>query len=147
MTTYTRPPYEEDVRRRRYYPGGSERGLGDLFSELSANAARLARQEVQLAKVEMQQKARSATREIGMIVFGIFLANAALLALVATAVFALALVMDLWLAALVTALVVGVIAALLLWSGINNLKEMDPVPQQTLESMEENKEWLTRQMR
>lgn len=148
MTTYdTRPPYTDTDSAYRRYPGNGRRGLGDLFSDLSADAARLARQEVQLAKVEMEQKARAATGDIALVVAGIFLANAALLALVATAVFALALTMELWLAALIVGLVVALVAGLLVWRGIANLREIDPVPQQTINSLEEDKEWLTRQIR
>jgi hypothetical protein len=128
-------PVEEDPR-----------SLGDLFSDLTQNASLLARQEVQLAKVEMQEKAKEAGGEIAIIGAGAALGNAALLALTAAAVLGLSLYMSPWLAALVVALVLGVIAGLLIWQGISGLKEMNVVPEQTVATLKEDKEWLSRQM-
>lgn len=146
MATYTRP-------RERYtgtYDTGrvetDPRSLGDLISDLTQNASLLARQEVQLAKVEMQQKVNDAKGEVAAIAAGAVLAHAALLALVAAAVFGLGLFMDMWLAALIVGLVVGVIGGLLIWKGVSALKEMTPVPEQTLATLEEDKEWLSRQL-
>lgn len=146
MTTYTRPQQPiygaYDTRRVEADP----RSLGDLISDLTQNASVLARQEVQLAKVEMQQKVDEAKGNVAAIAAGAALANAALLALVAAAVFGLGLFMDMWLAALIVGAVVGIIAGLLIWRGIAALKEMTPVPEQTLATLEEDKEWLSRQL-
>jgi UDP-N-acetylmuramyl pentapeptide synthase len=106
----------------------------------------LARQEIQLAKVEMKQKASEASAEITTIAIGGFLANAALLALVAALILGLAEFMAAWLAALVVALVVAVVAGLLIWKGVAALKEMNPVPEQTMTTLKEDKEWLSRQL-
>lgn len=141
MTTYTRPQ-----ARYRETETTNPRSLGDLFGDLSQKASLLARQEIQLAKVEMKEKATQATGEIATIVVGIFLANAALLALVAALVAGLSLFMAVWLAALIVSVVVGIVAALLVWKGINALKEMNPVPEETVTSLKEDKEWLTRQL-
>jgi hypothetical protein len=122
------------------------RSLGDLFSDLTQNASLLARQEVQLAKVEMQEKAKEAGGEIASIGIGAALGNAALLALTAAAILGLSLYMSPWLAALVVALVLGVIAGLLIWRGVSALKEMTVVPEQTVATLKEDKEWLSRQI-
>lgn len=139
MTTYTQSQYERTST-------SDPRSLGDLFNDLSQKAGLLARQEVQLAKVEMKEKATRATADIATVVVGVFLANAALLALVAALIAGLALFMAVWLAALIVGAVMGGVAALLVWKGINALKEIDPVPEQTVTTLKEDKEWLTRQM-
>lgn len=146
MTTYTRPQDSYFRAADREPVSDNSRGLGDLFSDLTQNASLLARQEVLLAKVEMQRKVRDAGGDIATIAVGGVLANAALLALVAAAIVGLSNYVDLWLSALIVGVVIGLIAALLIFRGVEALKEMTPVPEQTMASLEENKEWLSRQL-
>jgi uncharacterized membrane protein len=141
MTTYIRPE-----RQYRQAQANNQRSLGDLFGDLSQKAGLLARQEIQLAKVEMKQKATEATAEIGTIVIGGFLANAALLALVTALIVALTEFMALWLSALIVGVVIAVIAGLLIGKGVTALKEMNVVPEQTVSTLQEDKEWLTQQL-
>lgn len=139
--TYSGYTNQESHRRLE-----NERSLGDLFSDLSQKASMLARQEVQLAKVEMKEKAAEASSEIAKIAIGAILANAALLTLIAAIILALSMFMEAWIAALIVAIVVALIAGLLVMNGINGLKELDPVPEQTVATLKEDKEWLTRQI-
>ena len=141
MTTYTRPQAEH-----RQAHTSDQRSLGELFAELSQKASLLARQEVQLAKMEMKQKATAASREVATIVVGGFLANAALLAFAAALTFGLALFIELWLAALIVSVLFALVAGLLIWKGIAALRAMNPVPEQTVTTLKEDKEWLTHQM-
>lgn len=124
----------------------NEQSLGDLFADLSARASLLVRQEVQLAKAEMSQKAAEGGKNIALVVTGAVLANVALLALVASLILGLSFFMEAWLAALLVGLGVGIIAALLAWSGIQALRSMEPLPEQTLQTLREDKEWLTHQV-
>lgn len=140
MTTYTRPE-----RQYQQAQTNNQRSLGDLFGDLSQKASLLARQEIQLAKVEMKQKATEATAEIATIVIGGFLANAALLALVAALIAGLSQFMDVWLSALIVGVVIAIIAGLLIGKGVTALQEMNMVPEQTVSTLQEDKEWLTQQ--
>jgi uncharacterized membrane-anchored protein YhcB (DUF1043 family) len=55
-------------------------------------------------------------------------------------------VVDLWLAALIVALVYGVIAAVLALRGKNKVQEATPpVPQRTMNSVKEDVKWLKTQ--
>jgi hypothetical protein len=54
--------------------------------------------------------------------------------------------MEAWLAALIVAVVLAIAAALLIQYGISKLKQIDPAPRRTIETMRENKEWLTQQI-
>jgi uncharacterized membrane protein len=141
MTTYTRPEREYEYTERN-----NQRSLGDLFGDLSQKASLLARQEIQLAKVEMKQKATEATAEVVTIAVGGFLANAALLALVAALIAGLAQFMAVWVAALLVGVVLAVIAGLLVGKGVTALKEMNMVPEQTVTTLQEDKEWLAQQL-
>jgi uncharacterized membrane protein YqjE len=136
MNTYTRPPASLE----------EERTLGDLFSDLSQKASLLVRQEVQLAKVEMKEKATEASKEVALIAVGIFLGNAALLSLAAALIVGLSHFMEGWMAALLVGLVLAVVAGLLVAQGVQSLREMNALPQQTITTLQEDKEWLKRQM-
>ncbi len=129
-----------------YTTGQQEPSLGELFSNLSSQASQLIRQEIELAQAEMTRKATKAGRNVAFLVVAGFIANAALLAVVAAVIMALAQVMDGWLAALIVGVVLAIGAVLLARYGINKLKEIDPAPRRTIETMKENKEWLTQQI-
>lgn len=120
--------------------------LGELFSTLSDQISQLFRQEVQLAQAEMTRKATRAGQNAAIIVIGGVVGLGAFLSLVAALILVLAQLMAAWLAALVVAVLLGVVAALLVRYGLNKLKEIDPAPRRTIETMRENKEWLTQQI-
>jgi hypothetical protein len=139
MTTYTNERYYEPQYQR-------EPTLGDLFSDLSAQASLLVKQEIRLAKAEMSQKASRAGREVAMIAAGGVLAHAALLAAVYGSILSLGALMPLWLAAFIVGLVLAIGGGILIRSGVQALKKINPAPGQTINSLKEDKEWLTRQM-
>jgi VIT1/CCC1 family predicted Fe2+/Mn2+ transporter len=123
-----------------------DESLGNLFSRLSEQASTLIRQEIQLAQTEMTRKATKAGRNAAFIALGAVIALGAYLSLVAALILVLAQVMEAWLAALIVAVVLGIGAALLVQYGISKLKQIDPAPRRTIETMRENKEWLTQQI-
>src|SRR5215210_754534 len=91
-----------------------DRSLGDLFAELAQETSTLVRQEVNLAKTEMSQKASRAGRRIGILAAGGAVAYAGLLAILAAVIVLLNNVMPLWVSALLVGLVVAVVGYLLL---------------------------------
>ena len=123
-----------------------ETSLGDLFSRLSEQAGALIRQEIQLAQTEMTRKATKAGRDAAFIALGGLIALGAFFSVIAALILVLAQVMEAWLAALIVAVVLAVVAALLIQYGISKLKQIDPAPRRTIETMRENKEWLTQQI-
>ncbi len=123
-----------------------EPSLADLLSRLSEQASTLVRQEIQLAQTEMTRKATKAGRNAAFIVLGAILALGAFFTLIATLVLVLSMVMAAWLAALIVAVVLAIGAALLIQYGLSKLKAMDAAPRRTIETMRENKEWLTQQI-
>lgn len=125
-----------------------ERSTGQLMKDLSQQVTTLARLEIRLAKAEMAEKGRAAGLGVGMLAGGAVSGLLALGALTAVFVLALAEAMPAWLAALVvTALWAGV-AAVLAWQGKEKLEEMGtPVPEETVESVKEDIQWLKGQTR
>jgi len=124
-----------------------ERSLGDLFAELANETSTLVRQEFQLAKTEVTQKATSAGKDIGLIGAGGALAYAGLLTLIAAVVLGLGELIPLWISALIVGLIVVGVGYLLVQRGLTALKQIDPTPRETIESLKEDTEWAKEQTR
>ena len=123
-----------------------ERSLGDLFSELATETSTLVRQEVALAQTELTQKATSVGKNVGFLVVGGAVGYAALLAILAAAIIGLAYFVQWWAAALIVGVVVGIIAFLLISSALKALKATSLTPNQTVETLKEDAEWLKNQV-
>jgi Putative Actinobacterial Holin-X, holin superfamily III len=131
MTAHDTSP--EDMR---------ERPIGDLVKQLASQTSTLVRQELDLAKAEMSQKAAIAGKGAGLMggaaVTGLLAAGA----LTACLILVLSEAMDAWLAALIVAVVMGAVAAALGLMGRNKVREATPaVPEQTVETVKEDVEW------
>jgi len=123
------------------------RSIGELFAELARETSTLVRQEVQLAKTELTQKATSVGKDAAMIGAGGFVAYAGFLALIAALVIGIGNFIPMWLSALIVGLLVVGIGYALIQSGLSALKRVDPTPRETIESLKEDKEWAKEQTR
>jgi hypothetical protein len=96
----------------------TERTLSDLTRDLAANAGDLVRNEIRLARAEAMDGIKHMGAGLARAAMGVALAAAALtLALFALA-YALSEAMPMWIAALIGAVVGGLIAYLLIKSGL-----------------------------
>lgn len=121
----------------------SDRSLGELFGDLTREMGDLFRQEVQLARVEMTQKATETGKNVAFIAVGGAIAYAGLLALIATLVIILAtLGLQWWLAALIVTVIVLVIGGVLVMQGLAKMKRTSLVPTQTMQTLKEDQEFL-----
>lgn len=120
---------------------GDDRSLGELFSELSQETTTLIRQEVNLAKTEMSQKASRVGKDVGFMAAGGAVAYAGLLAIIAGVIALLGLVIPLWLSALLVGLVVAVAGYFLVKRGLDALKQEELAPRETIQTLKEDKEW------
>ncbi len=120
--------------------GRDDRSLGELFSELAQKTTTLVRHEVNLAKVEMGEKASRAGKHVGFLAAGGAVAYAGLLAILAAVIILLNDVMPLWLAALLVGLV-AIAGYLLVRKGLDALKREDFTPRQTMETLNEDHKW------
>lgn len=128
MTTYS---------DQRHYQ--REPTLGELFSDLSTQASTLVRQEVQLAKTELSNKAINAGRETVYIAVGTLMGYAAFLCLLAALIVGLEALMPLWASALIVGVTVAAVGAALAWKGYAALKRMNPAPARTIATLQETK--------
>ena len=120
-----------------------ERPLSDLFRDLKKKKKILIQQEIQLLKLEMSQKATQAGKNVALVAIGAALAYAGLLVLVAAATLGLALIIPGWASALIVGLVVVGIGYGLIQKGICDLRNINPAPQKTIDSVKETKQWTT----
>jgi hypothetical protein len=123
-----------------------ERPFGDLIKHLAGQTSTLVRQEIDLAKAEMSEKASVAGKGAGLLggaaVAGLLAAGA----LTACLILALSEAIPDWLAALVVALLMAAVAAVLALQGRNRIRAATPpVPEQTVETVKEDVEWAKTQ--
>jgi MFS family permease len=129
----TEPHAGEDLR---------ERPIGDLVKQLADQTSTLVRQEMDLARAEMTQKAKTAGKGAGLI------GAAAVLGLLAAGALTAFLIMLLdgalanWLSALIVAVVFAAIAGILALQGRNRIQRATPpAPEQTVETVKEDVAW------
>ena len=123
-----------------------ERSIGDLFSELAAETGTLIRQEVSLAQAEMTAKASKVGKNVGFLAVGGAVGYAALLAILAGVIIGLSYFMPAWLAAILVGAVVGIAAFVLISSALAELKKTNMKPEETVESIKEDAQWLKNQV-
>ena len=103
--------------------------LGDLLGEVTRDLSTLMRQEVELAKAELKQSATKAGKGSGMLAGAGVAGHFVLLFLSLGLMFALGALMPLGWAALIVAVVWGIIAAVLASIGRKELKQVKGLPQ------------------
>jgi uncharacterized membrane protein YqjE len=107
----------------------------ELVNQLSQEVTRLVRDELRLAQFEVSGKAKKAGRGVGMFGAAGIIALFGVGTLIATAVLALDLVMDAWLAALIVAAVLLVIAGVAAVMGRSSVRAASPpLPEEAIAS-------------
>jgi hypothetical protein len=120
----------------------SETSVGELIGNISNDLSQLFRQEVDLAKVELKQEASKAGKAAGVLGGAAFAGYLAVVLVSFALVFALGNVMNLGWAALIVAVIWGIIGAVLYANGRKKLKEVDPTPRRTVDTLKEDAQWL-----
>ena len=124
-----------------------ERSVGDILKDGLDHSREILRSEVRLARAEIREEALQAMSG------GIFAAVAALFAvfginfLLWTAVWALAPEMPDWLSALIVSAAVLILAGICAVVAMKKFRSLRPVPERTVETVEENLEWAKNRAR
>jgi uncharacterized protein YacL len=127
-----------------------QRSLAELVRELRDESILLVRQEVDLAKTEMGEKASRLGRNAATLIIGGAVAHLGLIFLLLAAVAGLELIfaqMDLpfhgqWLSPLIVGLIVGVVGLAMAMSAKNTLANMSVVPAKTVQTLKDDKQWI-----
>ena len=109
----------------------SQTSVGELIGEISDDLSKLFRQEA--------QKAGKAAGMLGGAGFAGYLT---VLFLSLALAWGLGNVMDYGWAALIVAVIWGIVAAVLFVSGKKKIKDVDPMPRRTVETLKEDAQWL-----
>ena len=133
----------------------TERSFGDLLREVTTDIAALFRKEVELAKVELSEKASEAGKQLGSIAVGGAVMFAGALALLAAVVNLVGWViaeitspeLAVWLAPLLVGLVLAFVGYGMVKKAMAALRTEGLAPEQTTQSLQENKEWLKEKIR
>lgn len=125
-----------------------EHGIGDLVKELSQQVSTLVHQEVELAKAEVSERGKQAGVGAGMFGGAGVAGLLTLGSLTALLILALAVAIPAWAAALVVTAIWGAVAGVLALQGRERLRRMGkPVPEQTVETVKEDVQWVKDQTR
>ena len=132
-----------------------ERSLGELIREVTTDIAALFRKEVELAKVELSEKAAEAGKNVGSLAVGGAVLFAGALALLAAVVNLVGWViaeitspeLAVWLAPLLVGLALAFAGYGMVKKALSALRSGSLAPEQTTQSLQENKEWLKEKIR
>ncbi|WP_446213807.1 phage holin family protein [Micromonospora sp. IBSANI012] len=125
-----------DVANQQTSRTGSEPSTAELVQRATEQVSRLVRDELALARAELTRKGKHAGIGIGLFGGGGALAFYGLGALVVTAVLLLDLVMPAWLAALIVAVALFLIAGVLALIGKKQVSQaVPPMPASTVQSL------------
>lgn len=122
-----------------------QRSLGELFSDLANQTSTLVRQEVDLARTEMTQKAAALGKDAGMIGAGGVLALGGYLAMIAALIIILDIWLPLWLSAIIVAVLLAGIGFVLIQQGLKAIKRVDLTPRQTIATLKDDAQWAKEQ--
>lgn len=123
-----------------------ERSIGELFTELAGETSTLVRQEIDLARVELTQKASDIGKNAAWLSVGGVVGLVGVLAVTAALILILAKFMEPWLAAVLVGGAFLIAAGVMVMSALKALKETDLAPRQTVETLKEDTQWLKNQI-
>lgn len=133
------PEYPHDIADRL-----PRESLGDLLARLASDSAGLVRDEIELAKQEMRERADSLKKGVLGVAVSVVLGILALGTLDIAVVYALGRIWGFGISAAVVGAIILIIAGLLAGWGIAQIRRTSLKPDATIRSLREDREWLRR---
>ena len=124
---------------------GDQRSLGDIVGDVTQDLSTLLKQEMELAKTELKQEMTKAGKGAGLLGGAGVAGHMVLLFVSLTLMFLLDNWLPIELAALITTVLWGVIAAVLALTGKKALQESNPQLPQTQQTLKEDVQWARAQ--
>ncbi|GAA3583236.1 hypothetical protein GCM10022198_03030 [Klugiella xanthotipulae] len=109
-----------------------------LLTKLPAQLIALARAELDNAKKELAGKLKRLGLGLGLLIVALFFVFFSLACFVVAAIAGIAVALPVWLAALIVAVALLLITALCVWIGIKSIGKGVPIPEKTLDSIEQD---------
>jgi hypothetical protein len=132
-----------DLESRPTEPLQPERSLSDLLSAMTDDVSLLVRKELELAKEEIRGDVSRAGNVAKLFGAAGFVGYFALMMLLFAAAWGLAAVVPRGVAFLIVGVILGAIAAVLALRGKAQVQALDPKPEQTIETLKEDAQWLS----
>ena len=133
----------QEAPKEREVEVGREK-LGDLLARLAHASAGLVRDEIDLAKQEVREKVQSLRTGGIILATGILFAVIAILTLTAALVIGIGNAIGYGLASLAVGIAAAIIGGILALIRLSKLKKTNLKPEQTINSLKEDREWLKR---
>ena len=137
-------------------PDGRSESIADLIKDLRDEAMLLVRQEVALAKTEISEKMARILRNTAYAIAGALVAFVGLIFILQAATVAIGIGLheagltekqSLWASPLILGVIVAIVGAILISKGIAAVKNESLVPEKTVESLKNDKEWIQNKTR
>jgi len=123
-----------------------ERSFQDILQDIFKRLEQIVRDELRLARTELAAEAVRAARAGKLVAVGAVAAFLGAWFLLLCCVYALAIVLPLWAAALVVGTAATIIGGIALMAGVAKLRRISAAPPQTTESIRENVRWTKEQL-
>jgi uncharacterized membrane protein YqjE len=124
-----------------------QRSVSQILEDIASNLTQLIQAEFRLAKSELKEGAEKVARPGATLGAGVALAFYGLGFLLLAAVYALSLIVAVWLATLIVGGVLVVAAGILIGAGTTRLKRVNLAPDKTIRSLEEDVQWAKQQIK
>ena len=121
-----------------------ETSLGEIVGRLASDFSRLMRAEIALAKAEAKEEVKEAGKGAGMLAGAGYAGHLLVLFLSLALMFLLDVWMPIGWAALIVAIIWGIVAFVLQSSGRKSLKRATPPMEETVETLKEDAQWAKR---
>ncbi len=121
----------------REYEFAGERSAGDIIQDLARDMGEMVRSEIRLAKAEMKESAAKAAKAGGMFGGAALCGFFTVACLITACIWLLMLAMPLGAAALLMAILLACIAAALYAGGRSKMRQVNPMPERTIQTLKE----------
>jgi uncharacterized membrane protein YqjE len=125
----------------------SDRSILTVLADIVADVQQIIRAEFRLAKVELSEELAKVRRRAMLAAAGIVLVILSLGVLALSAVWAVALVLPPWAAALVVGAALALIGGIIAMVGIKRMTDVHLPPEKTVETIKENIQWAKTRVR
>ena len=123
------------------------RSTGDIMQDVVHDFGDIVRAEMRLARAELIETAGRAGKAAGMMGGAAVSGLLAGMCLAATGIVLLAMIMPLWLAALIMAVILLLAAGAMFAMGRTQFGEINPKPERTVQTLKEDIEWAKHRVR
>ena len=124
-----------------------DQSIGDLFGRLASDAGTLIRSEIRLAVAETKQNVRSVGSASAWLAGGILIGALSIMTMVAALILLIAIWLPAWLSAAIVSFVLAGVGAAIANQGWSMLNRAELAPEDSIESIKEDVEWLKGQIK